>query len=210
VARKVDRPPAPAPDPLPFPPGFDGQPRVPPPPKAKPPKIGVVLTALVAAAVVAVTGLGVRSALRPDPCQGAAFVSSTYGYCVTPPTGWSGRSATQELFGVDAFRSTTSPVVVYVDAIQLGSEDLDAVATVVRQLDEGAGGATLSDVESSTLDGEPTVTEQSAQGGRSVREIIAVREDVAWRIEVADVEAAPDQDYSEAQQLLDSFRFAEH
>jgi hypothetical protein len=215
VARNVERPPAPAPaDPFPLPPGAGGQPRLPPPPKAKPSKIGIVLTALVAAAVVAVTGLGVRTALRPDPCQGAAFVSSTYGYCVTPPTGWTASSATQEFFGVDAFRNTTSPVVVYVDAIQLGSEDLDAVTAEVRQLDEGTGGVTLSDVESSTLGGEPTrewtVTEQSPQGGRSVREILVVRDDVAWRIEVADVEGAPDQDYTEAQQLLDSFRFAGH
>jgi hypothetical protein len=210
-AKPIERPPAPLPDPFPLPPGAGGQPRVPPAPKAKPSRVGLLITALVVAAVVAVSGLVVQSALRPDPCQGAAFVSSTYGYCVTLPTGWTDTPAAREFFGVDAFRKDTTPIVIYVDAIQLGGEDLDAVTTAVRQVDE-AGGVTLGDVSTSSLDGEPTrewtVTEQTRQGGRSVREIIAVRDNIAWRIEVADVEGAPDQDYAEAQQLLDSFRFS--
>jgi hypothetical protein len=171
----------------------------------------MVVTAFVVALVVAFSGLAVRSALRPAPCQSAAFVSSSFGYCVNPPTGWTGSPAAQEFFGVDAFRSDTSPVVVYIDAIQLGDENLDAVAAVVRQLDQKVGPVTLSEITTSSLDGEPTrewtVTQQSRQGGRAVREIITVRDGIAWRIEVADVQGAPDQDYTEAQQLLDSFRF---
>jgi hypothetical protein len=211
VAKQAEKPPAPLPDPFPSPPGAGGQPRVPPPPKPKPSRVGTAITAIVVAVVVAVSGLAVQRALRPDPCQGAAFVSSSFGYCVSPPTGWTGTPAAQDFFGVDAFRRDTTPVVIYIDAIQLAGEDLDAVTAVVRQLDQ-VRHATLSEVDTSSLDGEPTmewtVTEQSRQGGRSVREIITVRDDIAWRIEVADVEGAPHQDYTQAQQLLDSFRFA--
>ena len=211
MAKTVDQPPAPLPDPFPLPPGAGGQPRLPPAPKPKTSKVVMVVTAFVVALAVAVSGLALRSALRPAPCQGAAFVSSSFGYCVDPPTGWTGTPAAQEFLGVDGFSSDTSPVVVYIDAIQLGDEDLDAVAAAVRQLDQTAGPVTLSEITTSSLDGEATrewtVTQQSRQGGRAVREIISVRDGVAWRIEVADVQGAPDQDYTEAQQLLDSFRF---
>jgi hypothetical protein len=210
-AKPVDQPPAPLPDPFPLPPGAPGQPRLPPAPKPKPSKVGMLITALVVAAVVAVSGLAMQRAFRPDPCQGAAFVSSTYGYCVTPPKGWTDTPAAREFFGVDVFRKDTTPIVIYVDAIQLAGEDLDAVTEAVRQVDQ-VRGATLGEVSTSSLDGEPTrewtVTEQTPQGGRSVREIITVRDDIAWRIEVADVEGAPNQDFAEAQQLLDSFRFS--
>jgi hypothetical protein len=211
MAKKLEQPSAPPLDPFPSAPGAGGQPRVPPPPKAKTSKPATAIAAVVVALVVAWSGFAVQQAVRPGPCDAAGFVSESFGYCVTPPDGWTGTSATREAFGVDAFRRDTSPVVVYVEAIQLAGEDLESVTGSVRQLDDVAS-AKLDDVSTSSLDGEPTsewtVTEPSPQGARTVREIIVVRDEIAWRIQVADIEGAPDEDYAQAQQLLDSFRFA--
>src|SRR5918994_487643 len=108
--------------------------------------------------VLAVTVAGAAWLLRPDPCQGTNFRSENFGYCILVPEGWEAGPAR---FG---------------SAVEL---DQDAGLT------PGASSeATLDGVEALTWD--VTVSGESGENFH-MREVVAVLDDIGWRITLNDV-----------------------
>jgi hypothetical protein len=207
-----ERPPAPLGDGLPSPPGSSTPPAVPDPPPAERStrRVAVVLAALFA--VGALVGFGVAVLLQRGPCEGASFVSEAYGYCVDTPAGWEASAAADEPSGVDAFRDTDAATIVYVEAVRLAEgDDLESFATTMRVKDSLNGYAVTDPVTGSL--GEAPSLEWDAVTSTGdvqivVRVIVAIRHGVAWRLQIADADAPPEPDLSEARELLDSWRFA--
>lgn len=181
-----------------------------PPPKRSKGLVAVVLVALFA--VGAVAGFGGAVLLTRGPCEGASFVSAAYGYCVDTPTGWESSAAADEPSGVDAFRDTDGATVVYVEAVRVAEGDtLDGFATAMRVQDSLKGFA-VTDPSPGTLGGAPSLEWDAVTGEGDativVREIVAIRGNVAWRLQIADAGSTADPDLSEARALLDTWRFA--
>lgn len=162
-------------------------------------------------AVGAVVGFGGAVLLERGPCEGASFVSVAYGYCVDTPTGWESSPAADEPSGVDAFRDTDGATVVYVEAVRVpGDQDLDAFATSTR-VQDSLNGYAVTDPVLGTLGGAPSLEWDAVTGDGDakvvVREIVALRGGVAWRLQIADSADTADPELAEARALLDSWRF---
>lgn len=210
----IEPPPAPLSDGLPRPPGSRARAEVPPPPP--PPakrfslKVVAVLTALFV--VGAAGGFGVASLLQGGPCDDATFVSVAYGYCVTVPAGWEPSHAAEEPSGVDAFRDTDAPTVVYIEAIRLPEGDgLQEFAKAMR-VQDSLNGFAVTDPEPGTL-GEARSLEWDARGPFAgddvvVREIVAIRGGIGWRLQIAGADVGGEPDLAEARVMLDSWAFA--
>jgi hypothetical protein len=209
----MDREPPPAPldDGLPAPPGARPRPPVPdPPPRPRSKaRIAVVLVALFA--VGAVAGFGGAMLLDRGPCEGASFVSDAYGYCLDAPEGWDTSAAAEEPSGVDAFRHGDGGTVVYVEATRLAEgQDLQAFADSMRVKDSMKGFA-VTDPVTGTLGGAPSLEWDavSSQAGVRivVREIVSIRDGVAWRLQIADSDTPEAPDVDGARELLATWRF---
>lgn len=206
-----ERPPAPLGDGLPSPPGARIRPSLPEPPRKGRSKgrVAVVLVSLFT--VGAVAGFGGAMLLERGPCQGASFVSEAYGYCLDAPAGWEPSAAADEPSGVDAFRAGEGGTVVYVEAVRLDDgQDLRAFADSMR-VSDSMNGFAVTDPVSGTLGGAPSLewdaVSTQAAGRLVVREIVAVQDGVAWRLQIAD-SATPDApDVERARELLATWRF---
>ena len=157
-----------------------------PPSRARP---YVIIGGLVVAALVA----GGVFLFRPDPCRGTNFESETFGYCLLVPEGWEAGPAR---FGADVtldqFAPPTNSATVIVEAVDLESgEALEDWSARVRQRDEDAGLAP-GDSSELVLDGvgalawDVAVEPEDGQAFR-MREVVAVRGEVGWRITLSDV-----------------------
>lgn len=142
---------------------------------------------------VIVGGAGVVWLLRPDPCEGTNFESQNFGYCILVPEGWEAGPAR---FGaevtLDQFAPPTESATVVVEAVDLESGTaLEEWSDFVRQRDEEAG-LTPGAPSETTLDGigalqwDVTVAPEGGEAFR-MREVVAVRDDVGWRITLNDV-----------------------
>jgi hypothetical protein len=205
-------PPVPEWDPFPHEPGW----RPPAAPAAPPARRRRLWPALLLAGCFAAGALGaylaVRSDPAPDACLGAAFVSEAFGYCVDPPAGWVASQGADEPTGVDAFRIASAPTVVFVEAVELSEgQELDAFVAELRARSEAQGYAP-GPQSFGTLAGEPTVQWEirvsSPEGDTVVREIAVVRDDIGWRLQVADSADRWPTSAREIEALLDSWRFA--
>lgn len=206
-----ERPPAPLGDGLPPPPGRRARPAIPAPPPATRSRKKTVVVLGVLFAVGALAGFGGAVLLQRGPCEGASFVSDAYGYCVDTPSGWESSPAAEEPSGVDAFRETDGAAVVYVEAVRLPQDqDLDAFATSMR-VQDSLNGYAVTDPVPGTLGGAPSLEWDAITGEGDVkivvREIVSIRDGVAWRLQIADAEATATPDLAEAQELLDTWRF---
>jgi hypothetical protein len=187
---------------------------VPPAPAAPAKRRSLKVVAVLAGLFVvgAAGGFGVASLLQEGPCDAATFVSVAYGYCVMVPVGWEPSHAADEPSGVDAFRDTDAPTVIYIEAVRLPEgEALHGFAQAMRVKDSLAGFA-VTDPEPGTL-GEARSLEWDAVGPVAgadaiVREIVAIRNGIGWRLQIAGAEEDGEQDLSEARQMLESWAFA--
>lgn len=141
--------------------------------------------------VAALAAVSAYWLFRPDPCGGTNFVSENFGYCVLVPEGWEAGPAR---FGADVTLDQFAPpaesatVVVEAVDLELGVE-LEAWSEFVRQRDEeagltpgGASGTSLGGVGALRWD---VTVELDGQTFR-MREVVAVRGDVGWRITLND------------------------
>jgi len=204
------RPPAPLPDALPEAPG-SVRPEVPAPPPAgrSRARLAALLIGLLVVGVA--SGFGVAMLLGRGPCHGAGFVSDSFAYCVEPPDGWVASPASEGERGTDVFRSQDGTTEIAVVAVASENATLQTFAEGLREAASLQGYA-LGDAVRGSLDGSPTLewdTRVSLEAREIViREIVVIREGVAWRLQVADVEGTSADGVEEAARLLDSWRFA--
>lgn len=171
----------------------------------------VVLGLLVAGVVVT----GAVMLLRPNACEGTNFESDNFGYCVLVPEGWEAGPAR---FGADVtldqFAPPTESATVVVEAVDL--EDLEGVvledwSDFVRSIDEEGGLAPgpasetrLDDVVA--LQWDATV---EADGSTfRMREVVAVRDGVGWRITLNDLSDGFGTSAVVFQGMLESWKFS--
>jgi hypothetical protein len=165
-----------------------------------------VLVAVAALLAMGVTGLALT---RPVPCSDRSFRSDRYGYCAETPDGWDEADPVSE---ADRFVLADGVATVAVIATRVdGSTDTAAYAERIRSLDEAAGFAT-GETKTTDVDGEPAVYFDA--GGNStdvsfaVREVVVVRQGVAWRITFSDVRDGFDEHFHAFGSFLDSWQFS--
>lgn len=171
--------------------------------------------------VVLVAGLGLLgwgmfAALRPNPCEGK-YSSALFSYCADIPAGWAGGLTPVGETYQDRFRLTPDgEAQTSVRVVQVLDPTV-ATQQYVQQYrtSQEANGLDLGNVEPLMLDGEQalawgySVTSEGAkgQGPLRVREVILVRADGAWRIQLV----ATDEQYEEArlafEEMLLSWRW---
>ena len=211
------------PEPPPPPPGTPA----PPPPPGSPPSAPEVEVAdgdtdrpsrlpLVAAALVFVLLAGAGVALfrwlsTPVPCAEASFVSERFAYCVTTPEGWASAEATED--DADRFLLPTAAASVQVQAVELeGGEDTGAFVERVRGLLVDAG-YELGDTATVTIDGVQAtwwdaVTRSPLGDETRLRDVVMVREGIAWRVQFADDGEGFEEHVAAFDALMRSWRFA--
>ncbi len=175
-----------------------------PPSRARP---WVVLGALVLVGAGALAGW----LLRPDPCRGATFVSEQFGYCVVTPEGWVASQAQVGDVQLDQFQVPSESATVFVEAVDLTADmGLEDFGELVRQKDEDAG-LVPGPVRETRLGGVPAqqwdVTVSSGGGIFKVREVVAVRDEVGWRITLNDTSDGFEAHADDLRRMLDSWRF---
>ena len=162
--------------------------------------------------VVLVVGV-MAYALRPNPCRGTNFTSENFGYCVLVPEGWeAGPARFGDLVILDQFAPPTSAATVVVASVDLtDGAALEEFSEFVRSRDEDAG-LSPGPASETTLDGtsalqwDVTVDDDSGETYR-MREVVAVHDDVGWRITLNDVEADFDSSAIALREMLESWRF---
>jgi hypothetical protein len=176
-----------------------------PPSKWRP----VVMLGILLVAVAALSGAYL---LRPDPCEGANFESQNFGYCIFVPEGW---RASEARFGADVvldqFAPPTESTTVLVEAVDLESgAALEDWAATVLQKDEGIG-LTPGAASQTELGGVPAlqweVTSTDGEESFRMREVVAVRGDVGWRIALSDQADGFGTSAVVFQDMLESWRF---
>jgi hypothetical protein len=162
-----------------------------------------------------VVGIAVVSGaylIRPDPCEGANFESENFGYCISVPEGW---RATEARFGADVvldqFAPPTESTTVLVEAVDLESgAALEDWAATVLQKDEGIG-LTPGAASETELGGVPAlqweVTSTDGEQSFRMREVVAVRGDVGWRIALSDLSDGFGTSAVVFQGMLETWRF---
>lgn len=198
---------------LPAPPGGrdDGRP---PPPHEQPQRratVSVVL-ALMLTVFVAAGGFAVVSWAQGDAaCRESDFRSVRFGYCASTPAGWTATAAQGEDTPLDRFLMRAGPAVITVTAITLAKgQDLARFEQFVRGYDEGVG-ASAGRSMSLEVDGADAVAFDVTLGGpdgavRS-REVLFVRDGIAYRVTLADEQVGFEASLKRLSSLLDSWRF---
>ncbi len=149
---------------------------------------------------------------RPDPCRGRNFTSNMFGYCLTVPAGWIPGRAQVGNVSLDQFSVPAQSTAVLVEAVDLAAgAQLSQFGDFVRGRDVQAG-ITPGSVQPTALGGVPaeewdmTVTAQSGNTFR-LREVVAVRNEVGWRITLNDSVDGFDAHARVFQQMLASWGF---
>jgi len=166
---------------------------------------------LVVIVVLGTSGVVAWALLRPSPCSGRTFVSDRFGYCVDPPSGWAGTLGSNGGWPIDSFVARTSVATVEVAAVKLTtSEDLRAFANRIGELDRTSG-LLVGGQKSLEVGGEPALFFDAGapapEGLLEVREVLVVRNGVAWRITLTDAANAFDHDLASLHSFLSSWRF---
>jgi hypothetical protein len=201
--------------PLPPPPGGraisespEGQPEPSSPPKRS--KLPFVLVPAILVGIVLV-GLGVASYISaPGRCDNANFRSDRFGYCLVTPAGWTSGEAQVGDAQVDQLLLADG-ASVFIQAARLGeSQDLQLFTDYVRGLAEDQG-YTLSPVTTRKVDGvQATVWDVTAGSGTQatkLREVVFIRDGIAWRVQFADIAEQFDGHVGDLGKMLSSWRF---
>jgi hypothetical protein len=202
-------PPPPLPGSLP-PGGTQAAPRPDDGPPARSAAAPVAL-ALVLTLVVALGGFALVSWARGgSSCPDGAFESTRFGYCATPPAGWLAAAA-EGPGALDRFLVPDGAGTVTVTATALDKgQDLARFEQFVRGYVEEAGGD-AGDASALEVDGADglafDVTLEGPDGTVRSREVLLARDDVAWRITLADEASAFDASARQLDAMLDTWRF---
>jgi hypothetical protein len=163
--------------------------------------------------VLGALGAGAAYLLRPDPCEGTNFSSENFGYCIMVPDGWeAGPARFGATVTLDQFAPPTESATVVVEAVdpEAGAA-LEEWSELVRSRDEDAG-LTPGAASETRLDGvgalqwDVTVATEDGDAFR-MREVVAVRGDVGWRITLNDVSEGFSTSAVVFQEMLDSWKF---
>jgi hypothetical protein len=163
--------------------------------------------------VLAAGAIGTAYLLRPDPCSGTNFESENFGYCILVPEGWeAGPAQFGSAVTLDQFAPPTQAATVVVEAVDLETgTGLEDWSQFVRQRDEEAG-LTPGASSETTLDGvgalqwDVTVAPEDGESFH-MREVVAVRDDIGWRITLNDVSEGFSTSAVVFQTMLDSWQF---
>jgi hypothetical protein len=179
-----------------------------------PPRAPSIIPVVIA---VAVLGLGVAAgalwyAVRPNPCEGK-FSSALFAYCAEIPQGWSGGSQLAGQENLDQFAPSGEDAVTWVRVQEVLDPAIqtEQYAQQFRTSQE-ANGLAPGRIEGLNLDGEQAlaweVSVTSQEGENLVlREVVLVREDGAWRIELVSTEQMYPQARVAFENLLSSWRW---
>lgn len=177
-----------------------------PPPKWRPLALLGVLLAVTA-------GVAAFVLLRPDPCNDTNFESENFGYCLVVPQGWeAGPAQFGENVTLDQFAPPTGSATVVVEAVDLETgAELEQWSEFVRQRDEGAG-LTPGPASEATLDGTEALqwdVSVASDAGDTflMREVVAVKGDIGWRVTLNDVQEGFDTSAVVFRTMLESWRF---
>lgn len=160
-------------------------------------------------------GWGLFSALQPNPCAGK-FSSSLYSYCAAIPRGWIGGLRPSG----DTYEDRFEPAALDGQAqatVQVNTLLDPNVATpqYVQQFrtSQEATGFELSEVDPVMLDGEQALAWNYSTDGTGetqplrVREVILVRGEGAWRIQLIATDEAYENARVRFEELLASWRW---
>jgi hypothetical protein len=198
----VDQPP------LPEPPATRGriEPAKSAPPTDERHPLLAVLVAVAALVAIGVTGIVLT---RPVPCADRSFLSERYGYCADTPDGWDEEQAESQ---ADRFLLAGGAATVAVTATRVdASTDTPSYADRIRSLDESAG-FEIGETKTTDVDGQEAIYFDA--GGNAtdvsfaVREVVIVRQGVAWRITFSDVREEFDEHFRAFGSFLDSWQFS--
>jgi len=201
-------------------------PPLPPPPGAEPPPAEsgtaevtderrsaapVVLAILVTVAV----GIGIVALVswaRDDgSCPAGAFESTRFGYCAVAPAGWVSAAATPDGSSLDRFLVQDASGTITVTAVPLEQgQDLARFEQFVRGYAEDAGGRTGASSSLEVDGAEGVAFDVTLEGPDSTlrsREVLLVRDGMAWRITLADEEVGFGASVRQLESMLDSWRF---
>lgn len=188
----------------------------PPPPEPPPPRRSrapVVVAVLTLAGLVA-AGVAVAVFTRgSDPCRDASFVSERFGYCLDVVGAWQADAGTLGPAQVDTLALPAAPGFVTIQATTLDpGTSLQAFADAVRSRDQTAG-YRPTDPTPRTVDGVDALQwDVSAAEGigttSQAREIVFVRDDVGWRVQLGDTPASFPADAADLDRMLESWRFS--
>lgn len=163
--------------------------------------------------VLAALGAGAVYLLRPDPCEGTNFESENFGYCIQVPDGWkAGPARFGNSVTLDQFAPPTESATVVVEAVDLErGAALEDWSAFVRTRDEEAGltpgAASETDLGGvGALQWDVTVATDDGQAFR-MREVVAVRDDVGWRITLNDLSEGFSTSAAVLEQMLESWKF---
>ncbi|HET6712400.1 MAG TPA: hypothetical protein VFI59_01640 [Actinomycetota bacterium] len=212
-------PPPPVPSggsPMPPPPGTGGEGEGPPPPEEpeQPQRRATVpiVIALLATVLVGVGAFAVVSWASGDTgCGPGDFESVRFGYCARTPAGWIAAAARGEDSPLDRFLLQDGAATMTVTAVSLTKgQDLARFEQFVRGYDEDAGGRTgaasaleVDGVEAVAFD----VIVEGVDGTVRSREVLFLRDGVAWRVTLADEEVGFEASLRRLDELLDSWHF---
>jgi hypothetical protein len=180
----------------------------PPKPPARWPAIAVVVTLI----VIAGAYFGYQE-FGPDPCRGK-FASPRFGYCLTVPNGWQANPARIGTVSVDQFNPPSASTVVLVSAVDLPSDaGLSEFASQVRQQDQQAQ-LTPGEPQPTAVGGLPaaqwdvTVPAASGSTGYTIREVVVVKGEVGWKIQMNDAASSFEHHLGSLTQMLRSWHFS--
>lgn len=204
------------PGPLPEPPPGGTTPGGPPPPEPPPPRRSrapIVLASLVLAGLVAAGVAVAIFAGGSDPCRDASFVSERFGYCLDVVGAWQADAGTLASAQVDTLTLPAAPGFVTIQAATLEpGTSLESFAEDVRSRDQTAG-YRATDPSPRTIDGVDALQwDVAAAEGigttSQVREIVFVRDDVGWRVQLGDTPQGFAADAADLDRMLESWRFS--
>jgi hypothetical protein len=218
-ASSVPLPPRPGQEwfpPLPPPPPGGPEGGGPPPPPERPrEERRPVVPIVVAIALTVLVGVGafalVSWARGGAPCEEGDFRSARFGYCVRTPSGWVAAAAESEGTALDRFLLPDGAATITVTAVPLTKgQDLARFEQFVRGYDEQAGGTPgesspreVGGVDALTFD----VTLEGPDAVTRSREVLFVRDGIAWRVTLADEETSFEASTRQLDEMLGTWRF---
>ncbi len=144
-------------------------------------------------------------------CRDADFTSVRFGYCASTPAGWVAAAAQAEDTPLDHFLQQDGSAVITVTAVALTKgQDLRRFEQFVRGDDEAQGATTGGSMPMEVDGAEALAFDAVFDGPDGVvrsREVLFTREDIAWRVTLADEGVGFGSSTSRLGELLDSWHF---
>jgi hypothetical protein len=180
-----------------------------PPPRVPSAVPGIIALALIG---LALAGGALYYAVRPNPCEGK-FSSVLFSYCANIPAGWSGGSQLAGQENLDQFSPGGEDAVTWVRVQEVLDPAIQTQQYAQQfRTSQEANGLSPGRIEPLSLDGEEALAWEvsvAAEDGSNLvlREVVLVREDGAWRIELVATEDMYPRARLAFENLLSSWRW---